>query len=578
MQSTKREVFNVNLDNCDQEPVHIPNKIQSVGFLIGINPKNLQVTWVSDNIDNFIQHNYREVLGHSLHDFISARYIKVIREAASKQNWTRLNPLNLHFNQKEVNDAKYQVVLHLSDHTLLMECVPHDPAQSTDYTAFYRFIHSALNKIRPNDTLSELFNETAEYIKQTTGYHRVMIYKFDEQWNGHVIAEARESHLESFYDLHYPASDIPAPARKLYTLNPIRIIADIESDPSYLIRLNAKQGKFLDLSRSVLRGVSPIHIEYLKNMGVSATMSSSITVKGKLWGLIACHHYSPYYLDYNQRTLVAYMTNAFAHTLSIMEDAERNEIALKYTSKERKLLHQILNSKDVFKGLTQYPTDLLSLNTASGAAICTPNTLKLVGDTPSKEQVKRIVDWLKQNMPSPVFHTKSLVTHFPEASDFAEAASGVLAICISEQVPAYVLWFKPEVISEVTWGENPDKKASLRQQGFRLSPRKSFEKWKQVVKNCATPWKDYEVQNAEDLRDNILELAQSYMTDTLFNGQATNGHASANTETQHWQDIQGHLEDLEKLSAYFMQQGDEQHQDTLKNIQASVQEWQEKLR
>ncbi|RYF84571.1 MAG: GAF domain-containing protein, partial [Chitinophagaceae bacterium] len=289
----------VDLTNCDKEPIHILGKVQTYGFLVAVDQSSFIVQYASDNLADFTDVSYEHILGKPLLDFLrqidtgdKSDAIHSVIRLGGDNGYSTFNPLRLNINNKS-----YNLIIHVSGEYIVLEF---EQEISDIEQQLQSLIGSSLSRILEGGTLSDTLNLAAQQIKELIGYDRVMIYKFWEDGHGEVVAEQRKADLEPFMGLHYPASDIPKQARELYKINLTRIIADVDSVPSPIYNA-ASSDKPLDLTHSTLRAVSSIHVEYLKNMGVKASFSVSLISNDELWGLIACHNYSPRFIDFRAR-------------------------------------------------------------------------------------------------------------------------------------------------------------------------------------------------------------------------------------------------------------------------------------
>ncbi len=352
-------------------------------------------------------------------------------------------------------------------------------------------------------------NAIAKEIRQITGFDRVMVYRFDRDGAGTVIAEARTADLEPFLGLHYPASDIPKQAKYLYTLNFLRLIPDATYEPVGLIpQLNPLTNKPLDMSRSVLRSVSPLHTEYLQNMGVAASMSISLLKNKQLWGLIACHHNRPKKVPYEIRTVCEFIGQIASFELAAREENQDFDYKMKLKSIQSQFVETISQAEDLATGLTKNPQQLLDLVGAVGGALSFGEDITLIGDTPDREFIANMLPWLENQFTEEVIYdTNSLGQVYPAAEAYKAVASGLLALLISRVPKTFIIWFRPEVIQTVDWGGNPHKPVELDEEGIvRMSPRKSFAKWQETVHLKSLPWKACEIEAALELRSSIIGI------------------------------------------------------------------------
>jgi two-component system, chemotaxis family, sensor kinase Cph1 len=366
---------------------------------------------------------------------------------------------------------------------------------------------SILLQIQRASTLHELCQIMVQQIKKLTGFDRVMIYQFDETGAGDIIAEDKLEELESYLGLHYPDSDIPRQAKYLYTLNFIRSIPQVNYHPVTILTLENEEQKPLDLSLSILRSVSPLHIEYLQNMGVGATLTISLMKQGKLWGLIACHHLSPYFVRYETRNICEFLGQVMSLELTSKEANEDLDYKIFLKSVQSKLINILGKSDNITDALIKDRQKLLELVGATGAVIYTEGNLIRVGQAPPEEVLSDLIAWLEDQFEQDLFVTHSLPKIYPDAIAFKEVASGLLALSITKVQKNYVLWFRAEVLQEVNWAGKPDKPKILEEDGTEtLTPRKSFKLWQEMLQQQSQPWKPWEIEGAIELRSAIVGI------------------------------------------------------------------------
>lgn len=484
----------VTLKNCADEPIRVPGKIQPHGALLVV-ASDLRVQYASLNLLDIVGKDARASVGQPLESLFAKDVYDVLRRQLTAGHSENANPGKI-----RIGDASLDVIVHTSGDSKLIEFERSKSAEEMSFINVYRRINSTIEAIGLAPDLHSMFDVTVSEVKRLTNYDRIMIYRFDEEWNGKVIAEAKESHLDPFLGLQYPASDIPPQARALYHTNWLRMIPNVAYEPSPLY----PPANGLDLSQSVLRSVSPIHLQYLKNMGVVASMSISIIREGKLWGLIACHDSHPNYLPYEVRQGLEFIGKYFSAQLGAKERTENLDYKIFLKDKQSTLHKQMLESENFLEGLHQGSATLLDLvEGCTGAALYFYGKTKLVGQTPDETQVESIVNWLRPRCKgASAFSTTQLSKHLPSAIQFSDIASGVLAVSIPEPEPAFVIWFKPEVIQTVSWGGNPNKP----DMNDPLTPRRSFQLWQETVKATSLPWPQEEISVVEELRRSIIEV------------------------------------------------------------------------
>jgi light-regulated signal transduction histidine kinase (bacteriophytochrome)/CheY-like chemotaxis protein len=490
----------VDLTNCDREPIHILGAIQPIGFLLAMTSDWI-VARASANIADFIGVTPADLLGRPLRECIPPLAFHDIRNRMAMLRGT--DGVERLFGCLLVEGAMpFDIVVHISGGQIVLEAQPgsdeHGDATGT--------VRSMITRLDLSPDFATFFKEGARQIKALVGFDRVMVYRFAPDGSGEVIAEAAKPGIGSFKGLHYPASDIPAQARQLYTRNLLRVITDVNAGPVGIVPALDETGAPLDLSLSVLRAVSPIHIEYLKNMGVGASMSISIVVDGKLWGLFACHHYAPRNPTFERRSVAELFAQMFAMRL---ESRERQE-TVEYERRARDISDQLLGavaSNDTLLKDPDWLGDILT-NTipADGVGIWINGNFAFSGSTPPTEEFRKIIRALNGTAAGRVFSTDRIASLVPDAAAFAASAAGMLAIPISRTPRDYVVLFRHELVRSVRWAGDPHKPVEYGPNGPRLTPRESFAEWKETVVGRSRAFTPSEIRVAETLRATLIEV------------------------------------------------------------------------
>ncbi len=506
---TASNTLKTTITNCEQEPIHIIGSAQAHGFILVCDPIDLKITQCSENIAEFLNITAKEVLGRNLDELLPRETIEFFRSKLEE------NKILLP-NTAQLKENDYFIIPHLSDGNLVIDIEP--VGESVTSNNFQEQLTKILTEMGNASSISEMCQQSVSLIKDLFGYDRVMMYQFDANWNGEVVAEVREGHLESWLGLHYPARDIPKQARAIFLKQGVRMIADVDFKPAALIpELSPINNKPLDISRSELRSVSPIHIEYLQNMKVGASLTAAIILDGQLWGLLACHHYTPKFLDYYRRQSCKFLTQVFSNHLSVkttntfLEKTEASE-------KIRKELMLKLNSiKDLKKALTKYTIPFTKIINCSGGALVYNDEIELVGVTPSVTEIKNLVINYLNNQEDSIIATSKLAHDFPAANAYQNVCSGLLSIQLNKEKGSYLLWFRPEISQTVTWGGNPEKKGFIKDGVEYLSPRKSFEKWTENVSGIALAWESYDLKAVSSLQKTINHFLLKKQKDEIKN-------------------------------------------------------------
>lgn len=504
----------VDLTNCEREPIHIPGSIQPHGLLLALSMPAWTIVQVSANSEALLGMSPSQLLGTSILSLcpepIRPSFAQMLASAATNYN----TPLQIPI---VVNGTLlyFDGLLHRQPALLLLE-LENPRADSTPQPASllqphvydsYRLLRRAMEQMQQTTTLADAATVLAQEVRHFTGFDRVMVYRFHPDDHGEVIAEAAAEELEPFLGLHYPASDIPPQARRLYQLNWLRLIADIDYQPAPLVpQANPLTGEPLDLSHSSLRSVSPIHIQYLKNMGVGASMSISLLKEGNLWGLIACHHQTTKFIPFHVRAACEALGTVMSIQLMTKQQSDV-VVDLNARLESQTRLLQAVNEQGLAVGLTQ-GDELLKLTAANGAAVVVDADIYTVGQVPERMEIISLLPWLRdqfrQQAPEKLYHTYQLPTVLPLAANVSKVASGLLAVEISATRQLYLLFFRPEVVQTVNWAGNPNKPVEISADGMaQLSPRRSFDLWRETVYQQAIPWSDADLEQAQALHQAI---------------------------------------------------------------------------
>jgi light-regulated signal transduction histidine kinase (bacteriophytochrome)/CheY-like chemotaxis protein len=475
--------------------------VQPFGFLLGVS-REWFVVHASENVANFLDKPAAELLGKPLTDIFSPEAIHTIRgrlqllsgpDAVERLFRVHLRP----------DGPQYDIALHSTKQAIFIECEPSSPTESVEPITLVR---TMLSRVQNAATFDRFCNEAARQLRALIGFDRVMVYRFDQDDAGEVIAESVRPDLVKFLGLHYPATDIPKQARVLYTRHWLRIIPDIHSTPSP-IASDPSQGKEpVDLSMSMLRSVSPIHIEYLNNMGVGASLSVSILRQGKLWGLFACHHMGPLHVSYERRSAAELFGQMFALLLESRERADEAEQETRAQESQNKLVNLLAGQTMTVSNLAQQLGSFSQILPFDGVAVVMNGQVSLEGSTPTREETLGLVHALVSTGDTRVLATHALHKFHHTANEYCQRASGMLAIPVSRLPRDYVMFFRKEFARTVQWAGDPTKPAHLGPNGVRLTPRKSFEAWTETVKCQSKPWTLLETKLAESLRVTLLEV------------------------------------------------------------------------
>jgi chemotaxis family two-component system sensor kinase Cph1 len=472
------------LQSCASEPIRVPGAIQPHGRMLVLGAGDRRLVAHSDNWAT------RDAAARALAALDGVLPAPVAGEA----------PVSI--GAVVLDGQAFDGAAHRSGDFLVLEFEP-AAAVAAGRAAIYSLARQVLPRLQQARSMRQLTDLAAAEMKALTGFGRCLVYRFDEAGHGEVLSEQLDAGYESYQDHHFPASDVPAQARELYLLNQFRIIPDATYRPAALLGADAAfDPRALDLSQANLRSVSPVHLEYMRNMGTLASMSVSIVVRGRLWGLVSCHNHEPRFLAFDTRVACEHL----GRLLSMQIEAKEEHAQVESRAELRQLTLQIISSLSdsdaTLQQLVRDPEQLLRLGRADGAAVVLNDQCWLVGKTPSREQVDALAGWLAQQGGS--FHTDRLSELYPPAVELQPVASGVLALSISQVHRHLILWFRPEIVQTIQWAGDPRKEA--RSGDGRIHPRRSFASWKEQVRGRSAPWRESEVAAAGELRQALMGI------------------------------------------------------------------------
>jgi light-regulated signal transduction histidine kinase (bacteriophytochrome) len=493
----------LDLSTCDQEPIRTPGSIQPHGFLLTLS-EGLEVLQASANLGDWCGCAAQDAIGRPLAAVIGeAAALRVAPELGSG-----LGPRPHYVGTvTAATGHHFDVLGHQWDGLIIVEFEAVDRAAPADFRHLYPLIGDFLLKVNEAGSIESLARQACQHVRSVTGFGRVMVYQFDHDGHGHVVAESLAPGYHSYLGQHFPASDIPAQARALYALSRIRLIQDANYRPAPLVpAVNPVTGKANDLSFAALRSVSPVHLQYMRNMHTLASMSVSLMVKGKLWGLISCHNEGPTPVAFEKRTACEQLGQILALCIESREDAHELQFRLDLRRIMVAMLAGLTQGSDFVDNLSSVFPELLRFARATGVAIVVDDRVLSYGDTPEPEDITGLVDWLTRHDHGDVYHTDRLSHAYPAAAGFVRNASGLLALPISRIHKHYLLWFRPEVVQTIEWAGNPHEKDGARATPTQLSPRTSFAAWRETIHGTSLAWHSGEIELAVEFRAALLGI------------------------------------------------------------------------
>jgi light-regulated signal transduction histidine kinase (bacteriophytochrome) len=484
---------------CASEPIHLLGAIQPMGALLTISA-DWNVLRCSDNVGTFLGVS-GEIIGQPAKTIFPADFLHDVRGRLQIAIGTgiveRLFGVRL-----SAGSPRYDVAVHVSGDEIVLEF----EASTGQPTAPLSVLRSMMARVERQSSTQAICHEAARQMRAMIGFDRVMVYRFDEDGAGEVIAESAAGLLAPFLGLRYPASDIPKQARALYKRNFLRIIADVNADVIPVTPVLSPEGKRLDLSMSGLRSVSPIHLEYLRNMNVKSSMSVSVIVGGELWGLIACHHGQASHLGLETRSTAELFGQMFSYLLEARLQSEDTAYDTRAREIHNRVASAFASSDALLQNVPEFLTSVADYVAADGIAVSHAGEISLTGLTPTREEFVHLIRFLNTTSAGQVFSTHCLSQAFPPALDYPMRAAGMLSIPVSRVPRDYVVFFRKEVEKSVTWAGEPVKIETVGPNGVRLTPRKSFEAWRETVRFQSARWSKGELRAAEKLRVTMIEL------------------------------------------------------------------------
>ena len=519
------------MTNCDREPIHIPGAILPHGAMLVLDAETFEILQLAGDVAGLLGASLEELAGQSAATIFRPQQIENLRSLCTSVSLAKPRHL-LDPQMRVVANQPLDASIHLRDDVLILEF---EAADTSD-----RFVADPLAAVRDMVAgldgaalLVDLCQIAADQVRHVAGYDRVLVYRFMQDSSGLVIAESKQDGIPSFLDLRYPAADIPKQARALYVQNGLRLITQVDYEPALLVPPNNPHtGKPLDMSQAILRNLSPIHRQYLRNMGVDASMSISIITGEELWGLFVCHHYTPRRLPRHLRAVCELFGSMFSYHLEGFE--RRNQFDARMSSRMvlQKLMLNLAGADDYARGLTEEPPNLLDymqcsetardINSRGGVAVSVKGKLTYLGITPSKTQIEGLIDWLNTQPlgADGIIATDRLGEVWEPAKAFADVASSLLVISVSPDPSDYIVWFRPELVSTADWAGKSQKSVVNSPVGAIQMPRKSFEIWTETVRGRGLPWLQSDIEAARDLRTSLLDVVLRRITDAARDRKA----------------------------------------------------------
>ncbi len=498
---------------CDAEPIRVPAAVQPPGVLLAVSAGDLTITQASANAAATLG-SERSVIGTPLAEWVGPAVAADLAGRVADET-LGVPPVYLATVRPPAGRASLHVIAHRHDGVTVVELQPAEGPTPIAFGDLYGLVRTGLAAAEAAATPEDLWRAAAAEVRRLVGFDRVMVYRFDREWNGQVVAESVAPDMDSWLGLRYPASDIPAQARELYLTSRVRVVADtgyvpVPVEPA----VNPVTGRPLDLAHAVFRSVSPVHLEYLRNMGVAASMSVSVVRDGRLWGLVLCHHRTPRGASFAARAAADLLGQVLALQLSAKERTRDAEAAVGLRSLVDGLVRSMADAGDVAAGLAARPAHTLALADAAGAVVTAADRDPVViGEVPARADVDALVAWLAAAVPADVYQTDHLSAAHPPAAAFAGRPCGLMAAAVSRADGAYVLWFRPEVFRDRYWAGDPNKPHRVTAGGRTVRPRTDFGAWKETLRDRSRPWEPFRADAVDQLRQAAVGIVLRQATE-----------------------------------------------------------------
>lgn len=504
------------LTNCERELIHLAGSIQPHGLLLVVREPGWRIVEASANAGVLLRRPLDSLLLASLAE-LGGDLETTLRRLAAAGDLREPQPLRCTLPAAD-GSARFEGAAHrVGADALVVELEPlaagtngADSVPPGNAVLLER-VAQAVQRFSEASSVGTLADGVVRCVRDFTGYDRVMVYQFDPDGHGKIIAEARDPRLDSLLGHHYPATDIPQRARELYLRNRVRVLVDVNYEPAPLVpRLlpggDAQGGAELDMSLSFLRSMSPLHLQYLRNMGVTGTLVVSLVREGRLWGLIACHHYAPRHVSFAVRTATELLAEVIATRIAAIENYARAQVAIQVRRLEQRLIEATSTEGDWRLALVRNPRLLQQPLQATGAALFHEGEVLTCGEVPSTPELRALMQWIDvQAGDSAPFACSAVGRDHPALASVTPTASGVLAVRLSAVRPDYLVWFRKEQLQSVTWAGDPTK-PMIDNDPLKLSPRRSFAAWSEIVRGTAAPWTAADLALASAFGDALIDI------------------------------------------------------------------------
>ena len=503
---------NFDSDFCGSLPLHHINSIQNYGYLLVLDKSNLSIIQASENLAELFGGNVREIVNTPIAAYFPEQELHKIRKISNAGITARI-PVTLSL-KESFGAYKLVALQHTKTDCIIIELEKSDKDTTRSFIEVFQTVKYIGSVIEQANTVQEVCNIAIHELRKLSGFDGILMYRFDSDWNGTVIAEEKDDRLEHYLSQTFPASDVPKQARELYLKNPYRLIPNREYIPIRLYPvINPLNNAFTDLSDCNLRGVAAVHLEYMKNMNINASMSIRVIHNESLWGLISCHHINEKYINYELCSIFEWLSDIISGKITLLLNKEEYLFSNELQQKRIALTDHIYAVNQITEGLLDDQDDILNLFKATGAVVILNGRMESKGNVPPQDELDNLMLWLEGKHMDKVFSTNHIAGLYEDAAAFAAQASGLLVIPVNPDKGDFVVCFRPEVIEDINWGGDPNQAINFEKDGSSYHPRNSFKLWKQTVLQHALPWTSREMEVAESLRNFLFEFRTKQLED-----------------------------------------------------------------
>lgn len=502
----------IDLSACEKEQIQFLGAVQSFGHLVVIS-----TDWVIQNIST----NVGELLGERNEDLIGRKLLEVLPSQAVHDLRGKVQTLagsnsSVRLFDVEIfeDEPRFDINLHRVGTQYIIEFERKTDPRGRDDLAM---VQPLMERVRAGGTIERMCQIAARGVQAMTGFSRVMVYRFEDDFSGNVIAEAAIGLKESYLGLRFPAGDIPPQARALYKRSLLRIIPDVDAPISPIVPPTMPSGDPVDLSMAVTRAVSPIHLQYLRNMEVGASMSVSILREGELWGLIACHHHEARHVDFQTRSALELFAQLFAYELAHRQDRDEVRESERAHELHDRLVMMFEGGMDLKNSLKVLGDEIDDVIAMDGIALFSGDRYRRDGLTPNDQELDTLRKQLSRMPSNRVFTTDNISRSCPGAVAPERGIGGMMALPIKREPREYVMLFRREVAETVKWAGDPHKPVKV--ENGQLAPRQSFAIWQETVRGRSAPWTAAEARSGEILRVTLLELVLKLTSHSAATGR-----------------------------------------------------------